>query len=85
MVKDDIVLELTKFEYKTLEYLMRRYNKVISKLELADYLYPHDEDKDSNVLEVIMGLLRKKLDPDGLLKLITTIRGSGYCFNFAKK
>jgi len=73
-------LELTAFEYKILEYLMRRHNKVISKSELADYLYPHDQDRDSNVIEVIIGRLRKKLDPDGLLKPIETIRGRGYIF-----
>ncbi len=75
------LLELTEFEYKILEYLMRRYNKVISKSELSDYLYPHNEDRDSNVLEVIMGRLRKKLDPDGQLKPIETVRGRGYRFN----
>ncbi len=74
-------LELTEFEYKILEYLMRRHSKVISKTELADYLYPHDEDRDSNVLEVILGRLRKKLDPDGQLKPIETVRGRGYQFN----
>lgn len=73
-------LDLTEFEYKILEYLMRRHNKVIAKSELADYLYPHDEDRDSNVLEVIIGRLRKKLDPDGQLKPIETVRGRGYCF-----
>lgn len=78
---NEVSLELTAFEYKILEYLMRRHNSVISKSELADYLYPHDEDKDSNVLEVIIGRLRKKLDPDGSLKPISTIRGRGYCFN----
>lgn len=77
------ILELTEFEYKILEYLMRRHNKVIAKSELADYLYPHDEDRDSNVLEVIMGRLRKKLDPDGSLKPIDTIRGRGYCFTLS--
>ena len=81
VMKNNIPLELTQFEYKILEYLMRRYDKVISKSELSDYLYPHNEDKDSNVLEVIIARLRKKLDPDGNLKPITTIRGSGYCFN----
>jgi len=80
---DDNVLELTEFEYKILEYLMRRHNKVIAKSELADYLYPHDEDRDSNVLEVIIGRLRKKLDPEGLLKPIETIRGRGYCFTLS--
>lgn len=76
----NIPLELTAFEYKILEYLMRRHNKVISKSELADYLYPHDQDRDSNVIEVILGRLRRKLDPSGELKPIETIRGSGYLF-----
>ncbi len=75
------LLELTEFEYKILEYLMRRHAKVIAKSELSDYLYPHDEDRDSNVIEVIMGRLRKKLDPEGNVKPIETIRGRGYCFN----
>jgi len=74
------VLELTEFEYKILEYLMRRHAKVISKSELADYLYPHDEDRDSNVIEVIMARLRKKIDPNSSSKPIDTIRGRGYCF-----
>ncbi len=77
------LLELTEFEYKILEYLMRRHAKVVSKSELADYLYPHDEDRDSNVIEVIMGRLRKKLDPNNTLKPIETIRGRGYCFNLS--
>ncbi len=73
-------LELTDFEYRLLEYLMRHHQKVVSKKELADYLYPHDEDADSNVIEVIIGRLRKKLDPDGTLKPIETLRGRGYRF-----
>ncbi len=76
-------LDLTEFEYKILEYLIRRHDKVISKSELADYLYPHDEDRDSNVIEVILGRLRKKLDPSGKLKPIETVRGRGYCFTLS--
>ena len=82
---NDTTLELTEFEYKILEYLMRRHSKVIAKPELADYLYPHDQDRDSNVMEAIMGRLRKKLDPDNQLKPIETIRGRGYCFNLTGK
>ncbi len=78
---EETPLDLTEFEYKILEYLMRRHGKVIAKSELADYLYPHDEDRDSNVIEVIMGRLRKKLDPANALKPIETIRGRGYSFN----
>lgn len=74
------VLELTTFEYRVLEYLVRERARVVSKQELSDYLYPHDEDRDSNVLEVLVGRLRRKLDPDGLLAPIETLRGRGYRF-----
>jgi two-component system response regulator PhoP len=73
-------IELTTFEYRLLEYLVRNHKKVISKETLNDYLYPHDEDRDSNVLEVIVGRVRRKLDPDGELKPIETLRGRGYRF-----
>lgn len=73
-------VDLTTFEYRLLEYLMRNHNKVISKDKLNDYLYPHDEDRDSNVIEVIMGRVRRKLDPDNTLKPIETLRGRGYRF-----
>jgi two-component system response regulator PhoP len=53
---------------------------VISKNELGDHLYPHDEERDSNVLEVLVGRLRRKLDPDGTLAPIETLRGRGYRF-----
>jgi len=73
-------LELTTFEYRVLEYLVRERARVVSKQELSDYLYPHDEDRDSNVLEVLVGRLRRKLDPEGTLVPIETLRGRGYRF-----
>lgn len=73
-------IELTGYEYRLLEYLIRHRHKVVSKGELADYLYPHDEERDSNVLEVLVGRLRRKLDPDGALLPIETLRGRGYRF-----
>ena len=74
------VLELTTFEYRVLEYLVRERARVVSKQELSDYLYPHDEDRDSNVLEVLVGRLRRKIDPQGALAPIETLRGRGYRF-----
>ncbi|MES2785467.1 MAG: response regulator transcription factor [Pseudomonadota bacterium] len=71
-------LDLTGFEYRVLEFLVRERARVVSKQELSDYLYPHDEDRDSNVLEVLVGRLRRKLDPDGTLSPIETLRGRGY-------
>jgi two-component system response regulator PhoP len=73
-------IELTTFEYRLLELLVRERARVVSKQELSDYLYPHDEDRDSNVLEVLIGRLRRKLDPDGTLAPIETLRGRGYRF-----
>src|SRR5512140_2561252 len=76
-------LELTAFEFRLLEYLARERARVVSKQELSDYLYPHDQDRDSNVLEVLIGRLRRKLDPDGTLAPIETLRGRGYRFTLA--
>jgi two-component system response regulator PhoP len=73
-------LDLTTYEYRVLELLVRERARVVSKQELSDYLYPHDEDRDSNVLEVLVGRLRRKLDPDGTLAPIETLRGRGYRF-----
>jgi len=73
-------MDLTAFEYRVLEFLVRERARVVSKQELSDYLYPHDEDRDSNVLEVLIGRLRRKLDPDGTLAPIETLRGRGYRF-----
>ena len=73
-------LELTTFEYRVLEFLVRERARVVGRQELSDYLYPHDQDRDSNVLEVLIGRLRRKLDPDGTLQPIETLRGRGYRF-----
>ncbi|MBK8637728.1 MAG: response regulator transcription factor [Chromatiaceae bacterium] len=78
------LVELTAFEFRLLEHLMTRRGRVLSKRELADYLYPHDEDRDSNVLEVLLGRLRRKLDPDGQLAPIETLRGRGYRFTLGE-
>jgi two-component system response regulator PhoP len=73
-------LELTSFEYKIIEYLMVRAGQVISKSELTDRLYDQDFERDSNVIEVFIGRLRKKMDPDNTLQPIETLRGRGYRF-----
>ncbi|MFN2348225.1 MAG: response regulator transcription factor [Thioalkalivibrio sp.] len=71
-------VSLTTFEYRLLEYLARHAGQVVAKQTLTDYLYAHDEDRDSNVLEVLIARLRRKLDPDGTLSPIETLRGRGY-------
>ncbi len=76
----DVTIELTSFEYKIIEYLMVRAGQVISKAELTDRLYDQDFERDSNVIEVFIGRLRKKMDPDNSIKPIETLRGRGYRF-----
>lgn len=75
---DRKLVELTSYEYRVLEYLLTHAGKVISKTELTEHLYTEDEERDSNVIEVFIKRLRTKLDPDGTLSPITTLRGQGY-------
>ena len=73
-------VEMTAFEYRILEYLMLNSGKVISKTELTEHIYHQDFDRDSNVIEVLVGRLRKKIDPGNEIKPIETLRGRGYRF-----
>ncbi len=73
-------VELTTFEYRILEHLMLKAGEVISKTDLTEHLYEQDFERDSNVIEVFVGRLRRKLDPDDRIKPIETLRGRGYRF-----
>ena len=75
---DGKLVELTAYEYKVLEYLLFRRGEVVSKSVLTEHIYDEDFDRDSNVIEVFIGRLRKKLDPEGTLNPIETLRGRGY-------
>lgn len=77
-------VELTAFEYKLLEHLMLHAGEVVSKTELSEHLYEEELDRDSNVLEVLLGRLRRKLDPDRSLNPIETLRGRGYRFRLPR-
>ena len=76
----DQLIDLTAYEYKVLEYLMLHNGKVITKTTLTEHIYSQDYDRDSNVIEVFVGRLRKKLDPQNSFKPIETLRGRGYRF-----
>ena len=77
-------IELTSFEYKLLEQLMLRAGEVLSKSDITESLYEQDFDRDSNTIEVFMGRLRRKLDPDNSIKPIETLRGRGYRFSLPR-
>ncbi|OKY27452.1 MULTISPECIES: response regulator transcription factor [Thalassotalea] len=69
---------LSSYEYKVFEYMMLHMGHVISKTQLTEHIYDQDFDLDSNVIEVFVRRLRKKLDPDSSLQFIETLRGQGY-------
>lgn len=74
-------IELTAYEYKVIEYLMMNPNKVVSKTEMVEHIYDQDFDLDSNVIEVFVGRLRRKIDKENSIKPIETLRGRGYRLN----
>jgi two-component system OmpR family response regulator len=67
-------VRLTAQEYRLLAYLMHHPGRVVSRTELTEHLYDQDFDRDSNIIEVFVGRLRKKLGTE----VIETVRGLGY-------
>jgi len=78
---NSVDVEVTSYEYKVLEYLMLHAGELVSKADLTEHIYAQDYDRDSNVIEVFIGRLRKKIDPEGALNPIETLRGRGYRFS----
>ena len=72
------MVSLTAMEYRVLEYLAHRPRAVVSKTELLEHLYDYNWEKFSNVIEVYISGLRRKLDNGSSQQLIHTIRGQGY-------
>ena len=81
---DGQTLDLTAYEYKILEYMTMHAGEVLSKTELTEHIYEQDYDRDSNTIEVFVGRLRRKLDPDNRYKPIETLRGRGYRFTLSR-
>ncbi|MCD4866747.1 response regulator transcription factor [Pseudomonas sp. PLB05] len=77
---EDQPLQLTAYEYRLLEYLMRNHQQVITKERLMEQLYDDDGEHDSNVIEVLVGRLRRKLEASCQMQPIETVRGRGYLF-----
>ena len=71
-------ITLTAMEYRVLEYLAHRPGAVVSKTELLEHLYDYNWEKFSNVIEVYISGLRRKLDDGSSKQLIHTARGQGY-------
>ena len=71
-------IALSPMEYRLLEYLAHRPRAVVSKTELLEHLYDYNWEKFSNVIEVYISGLRRKIDDSYPVKLIHTVRGHGY-------
>ena len=84
MAVSNVTVELTSFEYRLLEHLMLHAGEVVSKTELTEKLYEQDFERDSNVIEVLIARLRRKLDPQDQIKPIETLRGRGYRIALAR-
>ena len=73
-----VPVELSAREYALLEYLAHREGQVVSRSDIWEQLYGHDDTTTSNVVDVYIGYLRQKVDRDHPVKLIHTRRGLGY-------
>ena len=71
-------IELTTKEFALLEYMMLHKGKTISRVELAERVWDTDFDSNTNVIDVYVSYLRKKIDKDFTVKLIHTVVGMGY-------
>ncbi len=78
VARDGAPIELTPKEYTVLEYLMRHAGKVMSRTLITEYAWGYHFDPGTNIVDVVINHLRKKIDANHTAKLIHTIRGVGY-------
>lgn len=78
------LIQLTSKEYSILDYLLRNSGKVLTKSQIAEHVWNYDFEYNSNIVEVYIRYLRKKLDDDYKNKLIHTVRGAGYVLKILK-
>ena len=78
VTRDGRLIELTSKEYSILEYFLKNQNRVLTKSQIAEHVWNYDFEYNSNIVEVYVRYLRRKIDDDFKVKLIHTIRGGGY-------
>lgn len=77
--REDKLIDLSPLEFKLLEYLLRNVNQVLTRTQIGEYIWNLDFYHNSNIVDVYIGYLRRKIDRDYTPQLIHTIRGVGYC------
>jgi two-component system, OmpR family, response regulator len=81
--REDRVIDLTTREFSLLEYLLRSPGRVFTRTQILEHVWGYDFDPNTNLVDVYIQRLRKKLDPGGDQPLIETIRGVGYRYRGA--
>jgi DNA-binding response OmpR family regulator len=76
--RDSKEIDLTSKEYGLMEFLMRNPNTVLSRAMIAEHVWDYAFDSFTNIIDVYVNYLRKKIDRDFPTKLIHTVRGQGY-------
>jgi DNA-binding response OmpR family regulator len=76
--RDGALIDLTPKEFAVLEYLMRHAGRVMSRTLITEYAWGYHFDPGTNIVDVVINHLRKKIDSGRVRKLITTVRGVGY-------
>jgi heavy metal response regulator len=76
--RSDRKIDLTSKEFALLEYLMRNRERVVTRTMISEHVWDHSFDTATNVIDVYVNYLRKKIDADHESKLIHTVRGVGY-------
>jgi two-component system response regulator PhoP len=79
------LVELSNMEYRLLEHLMLQAGEVISRTELSQLLYGEEGEPEYNAVDALIARLRRKIDPEGNLAPIATVRGDGYRLALARK
>ena len=78
VTRDDRRITLTTREYALLEYFLRNVGRVLTRPMIAQHVWGLDFDPESNIIDVYVGYVRRKIDGDGERRLLHTVRGAGY-------
>ena len=84
VMRDGKLIELTSKEYSLLEYLLRNKERILTKSQIAENIWSYDFEYDSNIVEVYINYLRRKIDDNFKEKLIYNVRGMGYVLKVKK-
>ncbi|MGB3367703.1 MAG: response regulator transcription factor [Acidaminobacteraceae bacterium] len=85
VIRNNKSIDLTAKEYAILEYLLRNKDQVLTRLQIAEHVWNADYDNDSNVVDVYIRYLRRKIDEPYDAKIIHTVRGIGYTLKEVSK